>query len=59
MCVSDARGQDAGVVITVRLDATDPPAGEASLSGGQPVAFVGWLGLVSALSQLLEVATGS
>jgi hypothetical protein len=43
--------------ITIRLNEIDPPAGRASLPGGRPVAFVGWLGLLRALSQLLDVAT--
>ena len=46
------------VVITIRLDALDPPAGRVSLAGGAELAFVGWLGLLRVLSELLESAPG-
>lgn len=46
------------VVITIRLDATDPPAGRVSLAGGRPVAFMGWLGLLQVLSELLAPPSG-
>jgi hypothetical protein len=42
------------VVITIQLDAIDPPAGRVSLAGEQELAFVGWLGLLRVLSELLE-----
>ena len=48
------RRHDPVVVITIRLDATDPPAGRVSLAGGREVVFVGWLGLLRVLSELLE-----
>jgi hypothetical protein len=57
MCALDRGRHDAPVVITIRLDATDPPAGTVSLHGGHPVAFTGWLGLLRVLSELLESST--
>ena len=48
---------DGTVVITIRLDAMDPPAGTVRLHGGYPVAFAGWLGLLRVLSDLMEAAT--
>jgi hypothetical protein len=42
------------VEITIRLDGIDPPTGRVSLAGGVEVVFVGWLGLLRALSELLE-----
>jgi hypothetical protein len=42
------------VVITIRLDATDPPAGRVILAAGREVVFVGWLGLLRVLSELVE-----
>jgi hypothetical protein len=44
---------DPVVVITIRLDAIDPPAGRVSLAGQEELVFVGWLGLLRALSELL------
>ena len=44
------------VVITIRFDATDPPVGTVSRAGGREVAFVGWLGLLRVLSELLGLA---
>ncbi len=44
---------DPVVVITIKLDAIDPPAGRVSLAGRSEVAFVGWLGLLRVLSELL------
>ena len=41
------------MVITIRLDAIDPPAGGVSLAGREELVFVGWLGLLRALSELL------
>jgi len=52
----DRRRHAPVVVITIRLDATDPPAGRVSLAGGREVVFVGWLGLLRVLSELLESA---
>jgi hypothetical protein len=45
---------DRTVVITIRFDAADPPAGRMWLTGRPEVMFVGWLGLLRALSELLE-----
>lgn len=42
------------MVITIRLEATDPPAGRVSLAGDREVTFVGWLGLIRVLSDLLK-----
>jgi hypothetical protein len=44
---------DPVVVITIRLDAIDPPAGRVSLEGRGEIAFVGWLGLLRVLSETL------
>ena len=41
------------MVITIRMEATDPPAGRVTVPGGSPVAFVGWLGLLRVLSELM------
>jgi hypothetical protein len=54
MCAPDRDWHNRRVVITIRLDAVDPPAGHVILAGGVEVAFVGWLGLLRALSELLE-----
>jgi hypothetical protein len=43
------------MVIRIRFDAHDPPTGEAVVEGQKPVAFVGWLGLLRVLSELLGV----
>lgn len=43
------------MVITILLDAIEPPAGRVSLAGGPELAFVGWLGLLRVLSELLGV----
>ena len=53
------RGHYPVVEITIRLDAIDPPMGRVSLAGGVEVAFVGWLGLLRVLSELLEAESGS
>ena len=44
---------DRVVVITIWFDATDPPAGRVSLAGEREVLFVGWLGLLRVLAELL------
>jgi hypothetical protein len=49
---------DRPVVITIRLDALDPPAGRVSLPDGRELGFVGWLGLLQVLTQLVESAPG-
>jgi hypothetical protein len=36
----------------------EPPCGEIVLPGGMPVSFVGWLGLLRCLSDLVESARG-
>jgi hypothetical protein len=41
-------------VITIRLEAVDPPTGTVSFPGGHPVTFAGWLGLPQVLSELLS-----
>lgn len=53
MCAVDPAPHHLAVVITIRLNATDPPAGRVKVTGGRPIAFVGWLGLLRALSELL------
>jgi hypothetical protein len=50
----DRRWHDRLVEITIRLDGIDPPVGRVSLIGGVEVLFVGWLGLLRALSELFE-----
>jgi hypothetical protein len=45
------------VLILIRLDALDPPSGRVGLAGGPEVAFVGWLGLLRVLSELLASPT--
>ena len=44
------------VLITIRLDAFDPPTGRVSLPDGRELGFVGWLGLLQVLTQLVESA---
>lgn len=54
------------VEIRIALDCTDPPAGRLwsdapgpgtpGRTGGAPVSFTGWLGLLRALDELLENA---
>ena len=44
---------DPVVVITIRIDSLDPPTGRVSLEGRPEVGFVGWLGLLRALSEML------
>ena len=55
--VTDVRSRsgwhDRDVVITIRLDAIDPPAGRVSVAGEPELAFEGWLGLLRVLSELL------
>ena len=51
----DLRRHDHLVEITILLDATDPPAGRVSF-GGRELVFVGWLGLLRVLSDLLQPA---
>ena len=55
--VTDVRSRsgwhDRDVVITIRLDAIDPPAGRVSRAGEPELAFEGWLGLLRVLSELL------
>jgi hypothetical protein len=58
MCRTDRRRHDSIVEITIRLDGIDPPVGRISLAGGVEVVFEGWLGLLRALSELLEAAGG-
>jgi hypothetical protein len=36
----------------------EPPCGEIHLQGAKPVNFVGWLGLLRCLSDLVESARG-
>ena len=53
MCGGRRLRHDRVVVITIRLDAIDPPAGRVSRAGEPAVAFVGWLGLLRVLSEML------
>jgi hypothetical protein len=52
------RGHNPVVEITIRLDGIDPPIGRVSLAGRVEVGFVGWLGLLRVLSELLETESG-
>jgi hypothetical protein len=54
--VTGSGRHDQTVVITIRFDAVDPPAGRLWLSGRPEVTFVGWLGLLRALSELLQTS---
>lgn len=42
------------VEITIRFAELAPPIGEAGASGGERRPFVGWLGLLALLTELLE-----
>lgn len=46
------------MVIHVEIDATAPPVGSVHVLGGVPRPFAGWLGLLRALSDLLEEESG-
>ena len=54
--VSGSGCHDRAVVITIRLDAVDPPTGRACLTGQPEVPFVGWLELLRVLSELLATS---
>jgi hypothetical protein len=49
--------------VLIRLERTEPPTGtvlpprHATSTGADPVAFVGWLGLLQALSEVVRSAT--
>jgi hypothetical protein len=49
--------------VLIRLERTEPPAGtvlpprHANSAGADPVPFVGWLGLLRALSEIVRGAT--
>jgi hypothetical protein len=45
-------------MITIQLEASEPPAGRVSLDGGAEVAFVGWLELLRVLAEMLEPPSG-
>jgi hypothetical protein len=47
---------DRQVEICIVLDAIDPPVGRVRLPDGREVGFVGWLGLLEVLSQVMEGA---
>jgi hypothetical protein len=47
---------DRQVEICIVFDALDPPVGRVRLPDGREVEFVGWLGLLEVLSQLVERA---
>ncbi|MGH2812488.1 MAG: hypothetical protein ACRDI1_07220 [Actinomycetota bacterium] len=48
-----AMTQDLAVLITIRFDSREPPSGRVCLSERE-LSFVGWLGLLKALSELLD-----
>ncbi len=44
-----------GVMIQIRLETQQPPTGTVMADDdGQPVSFVGWLGLLRVLSELFD-----
>lgn len=46
-----------GVELMLRIDAGElPPCGEVVAHGAEPVSFVGWLGLLRCLSDLVDAA---
>jgi hypothetical protein len=47
---------DVVVVITIRVDEFDPPAGWVVAAGGVERRFVGWLGLLRVLSDVLATS---
>jgi hypothetical protein len=56
--VTDVRQRDGWhdvrVEIRIVLDALDPPVGRVLLPDAREVGFVGWLGLLQVLSELVE-----
>ena len=47
------------VKVVLSIDVVDePPCGEILRQGARPVSFVGWLGLLRCLSDLVESARG-
>ena len=42
------------VIITITVETVDPPSGTVSRQDDPASAFVGWLGLLQVLSQLME-----
>jgi hypothetical protein len=49
----------AEVEFTLSIDITQkPPCGEIVADGKRPLSFVGWLGLLGCLSELVESAGG-
>jgi hypothetical protein len=51
-----AAWHDPDVVITIQLDAFDPPVGRVSLIDGRALDFSGWLGLLQVLAHLVHSA---
>lgn len=47
------------VQVMLRIDVgEEPPCGQIVARGAKPVSFVGWLGLLACLSDLVESARG-
>lgn len=46
-------GHTEDMVIRIRLTSKRPPVGTVHLRGHRPLRFVGWLGLIAAISQFL------
>jgi hypothetical protein len=44
----------APVQMVIALVATNPPEGTVAVARTTPVAFIGWLGLISTISRVLE-----
>jgi hypothetical protein len=44
--------------IQIVMEARDPPSGLVAPARGEPVRFVGWLGLLKVLSDAIEVPDG-
>jgi len=53
-CFAGPTGHGVGVEITIRLDELAPPVGEAGKAGSAARPFVGWLGLLALLGELLQ-----
>ena len=45
--------EDGGVIIQIWLEENDPPRGKVATGLSDPLPFIGWLGLLRVLSELL------
>jgi hypothetical protein len=46
-------GETVPVVVEIVFEECDPPSGRVAGQGADPVPFVGWLGLLRVISELL------